>query len=127
MSLQRVLPAAIMLAVNAVIAAVISAWIDVPFLVVFVIAVLGTFANGLLATLEDDLPGGFNNPNGTNTPPYVERLRGIVWRTLALIGLILAAAFAWLGFTGGNTRSGVLATGVAAILVISLFAFRRKR
>ena len=30
--------------------------------------------NGLVATLEDDLSGGFNNPDGTGTPPYVRRV-----------------------------------------------------
>ena len=26
--------------------------------------------NGWVATFEDDLPGGFNNPDGTRTPRY---------------------------------------------------------
>jgi hypothetical protein len=26
--------------------------------------------NGLVTTLEDDLPGGFNNPDGKHTPRY---------------------------------------------------------
>ena len=126
-SLRRLLPAAVMLSVNAVFAAVISAFTDASFWVVFILAALATLANGLLATVEDDLPGGFNNPDGTNTPRYVERLRGIVWRTVALFVLLLAAAFAWVAFTSGDTRSGIWAVGVAAILVIALFAFRRKR
>jgi len=116
-----------MLTVIAGLAAVISAWADVPFLVVFIIAVLATLANGLLATLEDDLPGGFNNPDGTDTPPYVQRLRGSVWRTIAVLALLLAAAFAWLAFRGGDRRSGVLAVGVAATVLIARFAFRRNR
>jgi hypothetical protein len=126
-SLGRLLPAAVMLTVIAGLAAVISAWADVPFLVVFIIAVLATLANGLLATLEDDLPGGFNNPDGTDTPPYVQRLRGSVWRTIAVLALLLAAAFAWLAFRGGDRRSGVLAVGVAATVLIARFAFRRNR
>jgi hypothetical protein len=126
-ALRHLLPAAVMLTVIAGLAAVISAWADVPFLVVFIIAVFATLANGLLATLEDDLPGGFNNPDGTDTPPYVQRLRGIVWRTVAVLALLLAAAFAWLAFSGGDRRSAVLAVGVAATLLIARFAFRRNR
>ena len=116
-----------MLTVIAALAALISAWADLPFLVVFIIAAVATLANGLLATLEDDLPGGFNNPDGTDTPPYVQRLRRIVWRTVAILALLLAVAFAWLGFRAGETRSGVVAAGVAAIMVIALFVLRRKR
>lgn len=40
--------------------------------------------NGLLATVEDDLPGGFNNPNGTSTPRYATALGWIV-RGLGLL------------------------------------------
>ena len=49
---------------------------------------LALLANGALAQLEDDLPGGFNNPAGDATPPYARWVR-LGWRTL---GAIAAAA-----------------------------------
>jgi hypothetical protein len=48
--------------------------------------------NGLVATLEDDLPGGFNNPDGKHTPRYAV-ITGWVLRGL-LVALIL---FCFLG------------------------------
>lgn len=66
----------------------LSAVSGMSFLVSFVIATLAIFVNGLVATLEDDLPGGFNNPDGSKTPPYVRR---VVWMVRGL-GLVLGIA-----------------------------------
>ena len=44
------------------------------FLRAFVATLAALLINGLVATLEDDLPGGFNNPHGTDTPRYARRL-----------------------------------------------------
>ena len=54
------------------------------------IAIGALFVNGLLATLEDDVPGGFNNPDGTRTPKYV---RTVAWsvRAVGVICLLLIA------------------------------------
>lgn len=58
----------------------------------FGIAISCFVANGLLATFEDDLPGGHNNPDGASTPKYVTyavwgiRIIGII----ALIGIIVS-------------------------------------
>ena len=46
--------------------------------------------NGIVAIVEDDRPGGFNNPDGSNTPRYM-RYMGLMGRSfLALvIGVIV--------------------------------------
>jgi hypothetical protein len=64
-----------------------------PILVSFLIVVGAVFANGLLATVEDDLPGGFNNPDGSATPPYVHKLRRVTIAVIATAALLAAAAF----------------------------------
>lgn len=66
----------------------LSAVSGMSFLVSFVIATLAIFVNGWVAKLEDDLPGGFNNPDGSNTPAYVHR---VVWMVRGL-GLVLGIA-----------------------------------
>jgi|SRR5450631_1325629 hypothetical protein len=48
--------------------------------------------NGLVATLEDDLPGGFSNPDGKHTPRYAV-ITGWVFRGL----LVLLVLFCLLG------------------------------
>ena len=59
------------------------------------IAIFAVLGNGLLATLEDDLPGGFNNPDGTSTPEYVHRVSRIGRR----LGGLIASAVAMGVFT----------------------------
>jgi hypothetical protein len=34
------------------------------------VAIVAVLLNGFVAVFEDDLPGGFNNPDGTQTPRY---------------------------------------------------------
>ena len=61
------------------------------------IAVGAILLNGLVATVEDDLPGGFNNPDGTHTPRYALvalwsfRVVGVLFLVscMAAIGLYL--------------------------------------
>ena len=58
--------------------------------------------NGFIATVEDELPGGFNNPDGTQTPPYaLVTVRIARW---ALAVLLWAFALAYL-VTGLNPTS----------------------
>lgn len=44
--------------------------------------------NGLVATLEDDLPGGFNNPDGMSTPKYAIYTGWVVRGVAAAFGLL---------------------------------------
>jgi hypothetical protein len=49
------------------------------------ILLLAMLANGLLATVEDDLPGGFNNPDGASIPRYIGVVRWSLYVTAALV------------------------------------------
>jgi hypothetical protein len=48
--------------IAAVVAYAVHALSDLPFWPCFAIAVFGLVVNAWLATWEDELPGGFNNP-----------------------------------------------------------------
>ena len=94
------------------IAGVVSYAPHLSFGVSFLITAGAILANGLLATLEDDLPGGFNNPNGTNTPAYA---RVVSW--------FFRAAFAAAAFAGATvfglvaySQDGAARAGAAALL-----------
>jgi len=69
---------------------------------VFLLLPLGLaamFLTGLLAIFEDDLPGGFNNPDGSNTPEYVAKVssvgRGITIGVLVISFTLIAIAFTY--------------------------------
>lgn len=47
--------------------------------------------NGLFATLEDDLPGGFNNPDGKSTPKYAVVVGWIARFMSPLAGVLIIA------------------------------------
>ena len=55
--------------------------------------------NGFIATLEDDLPGGFNNPDGTATPRYAKYV-GWVLRSIIAIFLLVAVALIGVNYWG---------------------------
>ena len=50
--------------------------------------------NGLVAMLEDDLPGGFNNPDGTHTPRYAVIT---AWTFRAIVGVFVVLCVVALG------------------------------
>jgi hypothetical protein len=94
--------------------------------------------NGLVATLEDDLPGGFNNPDGSGTPQYVHRVRwtgGLLTFVVAFAvftaarrgaldmapGLLFALASMSLGLALVSRRR--LFQWSAIVLVLVAFAF----
>jgi hypothetical protein len=52
----------IMMAVASLLAFGLHAWIHLNFWVCLEIVVVGILLNGIIATLEDEMPGGFNNP-----------------------------------------------------------------
>ena len=85
----------ISLIVVALLAAAISAASGLKFWWAFLIVAGAVLINGLVATLEDDLPGGFNNPDGSDTPTYavvasrVFRVLGVVLVLLCLAALAL--------------------------------------
>jgi hypothetical protein len=77
----------------------------------FAISLCTLVANGLFATLEDDLPGGFNNPDGSATPRYARVLTGLTRGAFPLLCLLLAA-FLFVSASGvgfATTRGAALA------------------
>lgn len=91
--MKRALWPTVGLLVIAVIAAGLSAISGMAFWWAFAIVAGAILVNGWVATLEDDLPGGFNNPDGTHTPRYavvtswVIRGLGVVLVVLCLVAL----------------------------------------
>ncbi|MGO8934106.1 MAG: hypothetical protein ACLQDA_10385 [Terracidiphilus sp.] len=57
--------------------------------------------NGLVATLEDDQPGGFNNPDGEHTPRYVV-IVGWVGRGLLVVLVLFCLLGLGLYFFGSR-------------------------
>jgi hypothetical protein len=64
-----------------------------PLWVSFLIAAGALAVNGLLAGVEDDLPGGFSNPDGSATPSYGRKLRRVTVALIATAVLLAAATF----------------------------------
>jgi hypothetical protein len=90
-------PALWILAIAAV-SACLAAFTPLSFWALLAIIVGSVLVNGLLATVEDDLPGGFNNPSGKSTPRY-------------------AAAFGWI------VRGVGLLAGAFILVMLSLHFF----
>jgi len=61
---------------------------------IFIVAML---INGFIATIEDELPGGFNNPDGeasVKQSKFVLTIRILIWVTFTLI--VLSFIYLWL-------------------------------
>lgn len=84
----------IVFALIATLSALASRWLGLGFWATAAILSAALLANGLVAMVEDDVPGGFNNPDGTSTPRYVFVLkwigRGFV--AIAVLGCVALAA-----------------------------------
>lgn len=89
--MKRALWKAVWLGVVALIGAGLSAISGIAFWWAFLIVAAAVLINGWVATLEDDLPGGFNNPDGTHTPRYAV-VTGWVVRGLGMVLVVLFAA-----------------------------------
>ena len=115
------------IAVVAAIALGASYLLGLPFLPVFVLTVAAVIANGLLATLEDDLPGGFNNPDGTATPAYASRLASAGKWALSTALIAFAIAFVTTRLSNGNSSELPLVAGIAmACLFLDVGLFVRR-
>jgi phosphatidylglycerophosphate synthase len=89
--MKRALWPTVWLLVVALLAAGLSAISKMPFWWAFLIIAGAILINGWVATLEDDLPGGFNNPDGTHTPRYAV-VTGWVIRGLGIVLALLCFA-----------------------------------
>ena len=64
----------------------LTAFAGMSFWLAFFVVAAAFLINGWVATVEDDVPGGLNNPNGNDTPRY---LRIVGW-VIRAIGVVLA-------------------------------------
>lgn len=90
---KLLLPSIFMLLVS-VLAAGLSAASGLRFWWAFVIVAVAVLVNGFVATLEDHLPGGFSNPDGTSTPHYVNVVGWVLRAIGAVLLLLCIVAFA---------------------------------
>jgi hypothetical protein len=100
-----------------------------PFWPVLATVLIALLVNGLLATLEDDLPGGFNNPDGTSTPVYARVLsRFFAAGRWALIVALWGAAILMLVLTTrdpSDLRWLAVNIGLAGLFVAASLALLR--
>jgi hypothetical protein len=101
--MRRAFWTSVWLLVVALIAAGFSALSRLPFWWAFLIVAGAILVNGWVATLEDDLPGGFDNPDGTHTPRYVRVVTWVVRTIEVILGIMITGAL-FLYFFG--SRSG---------------------
>jgi len=90
--MNRLVWPSVWLVAIAAIAAGLSAVSGMTYWWAFVIVGLAVVINGCVATLEDDLPGGFNNPDGTRTPRYAVVTGRLVRGFGVLLALMCMAA-----------------------------------
>src|SRR3546814_10530991 len=67
------------LGVAALIAVLVNACTALGFWPIFVIVVVAILVNGVVATVEDEMPGGFNNPGPASPLPLVAPQRWKLW------------------------------------------------
>jgi hypothetical protein len=99
--MKRALWPTVGLLVVAVVAGGLSAASGMAFWWAFLLVAGAILVNGWVATLEDDLPGGFNNPDGTHTPRYAV-VTGWVIRGLGVTLVLLVVAALMLHFFGAR-------------------------
>ena len=99
--MKRARVIAIWLGVMALVGAGLAAVSGIAFWWAFLIVAAAILINGWVATLEDDLPGGFNNPDGTHTPRYAV-VTGWVVRGLGAFLALLVGAAVLLHFLGAR-------------------------
>ena len=115
------------IAVLAAIAFGASYLLGLSFLPVFVLTVAAVLVNGLVATLEDDLPGGFNNPDGTATPAYASRMAFAGRWVLGIALVAFGIAFVQSGIADGNRSELPFIAGIAlACLIFAIALFVRR-
>ena len=85
--------------VIALIAGGISAWTKLNFWLIFLMMLGSVWINGIIATLEDDMPGGYNNPDGTDPPPKKRTIGD--WILCGIFALVIGF-YVWVLFFGNS-------------------------
>jgi hypothetical protein len=89
--LRPVWPRLVFAALAVIIGVCIWRFGHIGFAPALAISLCALLANGLFAALEDDLPGGFNNPDGAATPRYALAVARLTRIAFAVFCLLLAA------------------------------------
>ena len=92
--MRYLLHAVIWLLAVAALSAAIAAVVGWHFWWLLAVPAVAILANGLLATLEDDLPDGFANADGKSTPKYVAVARWVVRGIGVLAGTLVIGMLA---------------------------------
>src|SRR3546814_9486652 len=82
------------LGVAALIAVLVDAFTALGFWPIFVIAVVAILVNGVVATVEDEMPGGFNNPGPASPIPLVAPQRWKLWLCAVMLIVCGVGVFA---------------------------------
>ena len=93
-------------AISAIGAAVLVAVAKMEFWIAFGISALAVLANGAIANIEDDAPGGFNNPDGSATPAYVSRVFVMLKIFAGILVLLIVAAVGYDLLGGSGSHAG---------------------
>ena len=100
----------------------LSVWVTASIVAVALVL------NGLLLGLEDDLPGGFSNPSGADTPRYVKVVAVVVHVILVLACGALAVLFLLLADQAGwSTARGLALTAFSIGSVCGYVAIKHNR
>ncbi len=101
--------------------------LEVPLIPALAILVAAVLVNGFIATLEDDLPGGFNNPDGQSTPTYASLVSsGVKWLLVAML-LVFGIAFSVSGLSPENEAPISLVVGIGLACILFSVAILAKR
>jgi hypothetical protein len=117
---MRLVPRLRLLAIAIGLALVIWLASDMPFWGAGLIAVFAVIANVIVARVEDDEPGGFNNPDPA---PPSGRIRSGIFRVL---GFLLGAGFVATGvliFLDTTSEVGWWRAYVAPVCIVASGAF----
>ncbi len=110
----------------ALIALLVSAFTTLGFWPVFVIVVIAVLVNGVVATVEDEMPGGFNNPQSALPLPLVTPQRWKLWLCAVMLVVCGASFYApeqishAVGFASVFVTLGGIAMGLLTLAVASL-------
>ena len=112
----------ILLTVALVGAVAVHLFFHLPLWLCLLIFFVGWPFVGTLMTIDDDLPGGFSNPDGSVRPPWLQR--PFLGQIIAGIAISIAGLAIDVGW---RSRQGILCWVVAASVTLMAAAlFRRK-
>lgn len=94
---------------------------------VLAIVIIAILVNGVLATIEDDRPGGFSNPDGASTPRYLRVLPPIVRWLLGTLCFAVATFMTITALQRSDLADRIIVGGLAALSVAAAILMLKKR